>query len=104
MKQDDINVLQELNDQLQYPATRCALEPAAFMYQRSSSQTVEAINNANKRVRTSVDVVNATMLLLKRKDTTLMDETLSPCPRRRMSILLLLLLFCYLRRCRCRCH
>jgi hypothetical protein len=42
----------------------------SFMYQRSSSQMVDAMNNANKRmrVRVSVDVVNATILLLAAKN------------------------------------
>ncbi len=67
MKQVDINVLQELNDHVQYPAARCAMEVVAYMYHRSSSQTVEAMNNANRRmrVRASVDVLNATILLMK---------------------------------------
>lgn len=33
MMHGNIDVLQELDDRLQYPAARCALEPAAFMYQ-----------------------------------------------------------------------
>jgi hypothetical protein len=67
MLQADIDVLQELFDHEQYPAARCAMETPAYMYHRSSSQTVEAMNNANKRmrVRSSVDVLNATILLLK---------------------------------------
>ncbi len=51
MQQDDINVLQELFDYEQYAAARCAMEIVACMYHRSSSQTtVEAMNNANKRM------------------------------------------------------
>ncbi len=67
MQQDYINVLQELPDHVQYPAARCAMEKVACTYHRSSSQTVKAINNANNqmRVRASVDVLNATILLMK---------------------------------------
>ena len=67
MKQTDINVLEELLDYQQYPAARCEMEPRSYMYQRSSSQTVEAMNNANKRmrVRSCVDVLNATLLVMK---------------------------------------
>jgi hypothetical protein len=62
MKQTDINVLQELFDYQQYPAARCEMEPRLYMYQQSSSQTVEAMNNANKRMRvwSCVDVLNVT--------------------------------------------
>ena len=67
MLQLDIDYLENVDNVEQYPAARCALSSTAFMYQRSSSQMVEAMNNANKRmrVRSGVDVLNATILLLK---------------------------------------
>jgi hypothetical protein len=51
----------------QYPAARCAMSSNVFMYGRSSSSGVEAMNAANRemRERTSVCLVNATMLLLR---------------------------------------
>ena len=67
MLQSDINYLENVDDEEQYPAARCAVTSFVYMYQKSSSQMVEAMNNANKRmrVRASVDVVNSTILLLK---------------------------------------
>jgi len=67
MLQSDINYLENVVDEEQYPAARCAVTSFVYMYQKSSSQMVEAMNNANKRmrVRASVDVVNSTILLLK---------------------------------------
>ncbi len=67
MLQSDINYLENVGDEEQYPAARCAVTSFVYMYQKSSSQMVEAMNNANKRmrVRASVDVVNSTILLLK---------------------------------------
>lgn len=66
MKQTDIDYLELVPDCEQYPAARLELMEHSAMYQRSSSQMVEAMNNANKRmrVRSGVDLVNATLLLL----------------------------------------
>lgn len=67
MKQTDIDYLELVPDHEQYPAARLELYEHCAMYQRSSSQMVEAMNNANKqmRVRSGVDLVNATLLLLQ---------------------------------------
>lgn len=67
MLQKDISYLENLVDEEQYPAARCGMLDNVYMYKRSSSQTVEAMNSANKRMRLrgSVDVVNSTMLLMK---------------------------------------
>ena len=67
MNQDDINELESVKDHEQYPTARCAMNKHVRMYTRSSSQMVEAMSNANKRMRvcSSVDLVNATILLLK---------------------------------------
>jgi hypothetical protein len=66
MIQEDIDYLELVPDHEQYPAARLELAENSVMYQRSSSQIVEAMNNANKRmrVRSGVDLVNATLLLL----------------------------------------
>ena len=66
MIQEDINYLELLHDHEQYPAARLELYEHSAMYQRSSSQMVESMNNANKRmrVRSGIDLVNATILLL----------------------------------------
>jgi hypothetical protein len=63
MLQSDINKLEKFNDHEQYPAAQCAMNSEVRMYMRSSSQMVEAMNSANKRMR--IDLVNATILLLK---------------------------------------
>lgn len=67
MLQKDVTYLESVADEEQYAAARCGMSDNVYMYQRSSSQTVEAMNSANKRmrVRGSVDVANSTMLLMK---------------------------------------
>jgi len=67
MLQKDVMYLESVDDEEQYAAARCSMSDHVYMYQRSSSQTVEAMNSANKRmrVRGSVDVANSTMLLMK---------------------------------------
>ncbi len=67
MQQSHIDYLESISDHELYPAARCSLTLGALIYQRSSSQMVEAMNNANKRMHvcSSINVVNATILLLK---------------------------------------
>ena len=67
MKNKDIAYLNSLPDESQYPAARCAMSLLIYMYMRSSSGTVEAMNKANKemRARTAVDLLNACILLIK---------------------------------------
>ena len=67
MHQKDIDELKRLDDREQYPAARCEMNTEVKMYMRSSSQMVEAMNSVYKRmrVRSSVDLVNVTILLLK---------------------------------------
>jgi len=64
---EDKIYLTKLRDDQQYPAARCALGPHIYMYGRTSSASVESMNAANKSVchRTSIDLVNATILLLQ---------------------------------------
>ena len=67
MTNKDINYLNSITDESQYPAARCAMDPSVFMYSRSSSGTAESMNKANKemRARTAVDLLNACILLIK---------------------------------------
>jgi hypothetical protein len=67
MSNKDINYLNSLDDESQYPAARCALGLLVYMYFRSSSGVAESMNNANKemRARTAVDLLNACILLTK---------------------------------------
>ena len=67
MSNKDLYYLNSLEDESQYPAARCAMDPSIFMYSRSSSGTAESMNRANKemRSRTAVDLLNACMLLIK---------------------------------------
>jgi hypothetical protein len=63
----DVAYLASIPDAEQYPAARCAMARHVVMYGRSSSASVESMNAANKEIwaRTSVCLVNATILLLK---------------------------------------
>ena len=67
MKNKDIEYLNNLTNESQYPAARCAMGENIYMYHRSSSGAVESMNRANSemRARTAVDLPNATILLLK---------------------------------------
>ena len=70
MQQSHIDYLELLSNHEQYPTARCSLSLGTLMYQRLSSQMVEAMNNANKHmcICSSIDVVDAMILLLKRFD------------------------------------
>ncbi len=69
MKSKGIQYLNNLTNELQYPAAQCAMGENIYMYHRSSSGAVESMNRANgemrMRARTAVDLPNATILLLK---------------------------------------
>jgi hypothetical protein len=67
MQVGDKAYLNSIPDEEQYPAARCAKSEVAIMYGRSSSSSVESMNAANKsmRQRSSVDLVNATILLMQ---------------------------------------
>jgi hypothetical protein len=67
MSNKDINYLNSLDDESQYPAARCAMSNLVYLYFRSSSGVAESMNNANKemRARTAVDLLNACILLTK---------------------------------------
>jgi hypothetical protein len=67
MSNKDINYLNSLDDESQYPAARCAMGLLVYMCFRSSSGTAESMNKANKEMRaqTAVDLLNACILLIK---------------------------------------
>jgi hypothetical protein len=67
MTNKDINYLNGLDDHAQYPAARCAMRNDVYMYNHSASGVVGLMNDANKdmRARTAVDLLNATILLIK---------------------------------------
>jgi len=67
MSNKDINYLNSIDDESQYPAARCAMGVSVYMYSHSSSGTAESMNKANKemRARTAVDLLNACILLIK---------------------------------------
>ena len=67
MHNSDLNYLNKLTDTSQYPAARCAMGNGIYMYHRTSSAAVESMNAANKEIqqRTAVDLVNATILLMR---------------------------------------
>jgi hypothetical protein len=69
MSNKDINYLNSLDDESQYPAARCAMGLYVYMYFRSSSGTAESMNKANKEMRaqTAVDLLNACILLITLK-------------------------------------
>ena len=67
MTNKDINYLNSLDDESQYPAARCAMRNDVYMYNRSASGVVESMNGANQdmRARMAVDLLNAAILLIK---------------------------------------
>ena len=67
MKSKNIQYLNSLTNESQYPAARCAMGENIYMYHPSSSGAVESMNRANNemRARTADDLPNATILLLK---------------------------------------
>jgi hypothetical protein len=67
MHPTDAYYLQKLPDNVQYPAARCAMDDDICMYGKTASSGVESMNNANQvaRQKTTVDVLNAVILLLK---------------------------------------
>jgi hypothetical protein len=58
MKTKDIQYLNNLTDESQYPAAQCAMGENIYMYHCSSSGAVESMNRANSemRARTAVDL------------------------------------------------
>jgi hypothetical protein len=58
-------------EEMQFPAARCAQGNSVCMYGKTVSSGVEAMNRANEDIchRTAVDILNATLILLKKEST-----------------------------------
>ncbi len=67
MDRKDIVYLNKLSNTSQYPAARCNMRDNVYMYHQQASAGAESMNAANFsiRQRTSVDLNNAMMLLIK---------------------------------------
>ena len=78
MHPTDNHYLFRIPEEMQFPAARCAQGDSACMYGKSASSGVEAMNRANEDIhqKTAVDILNATMILLK-KESTRYDKQLS---------------------------
>jgi hypothetical protein len=58
-------------EDMQFPATRFAQGNSVCMHGKSASSGVEAMNRANEdiRLKTAVDILNATLILLKKESS-----------------------------------
>jgi hypothetical protein len=67
----DRHYLFNIAEEMQLPASRCAQGNSVCMYGKSASSGVEAMNRANEDIRqkTAVDILNATLILLKKEST-----------------------------------
>ena len=67
MHKTDLQHLNSLTDESQYPAARCAKAPGVYMYHRTLSAAVESMNAANREMqaKTAVDPLNACILLIR---------------------------------------
>jgi hypothetical protein len=65
----DHHYLFNIAEEMQFPAARYAQGNSVCMYGKSASSGVEAMNRANEDIRqkTAVDILNATLLLLKKE-------------------------------------
>ncbi len=71
MHPTDKYYLFRIPEEMQFPATRCAQGDSVCMYGKSVSLDVEAMNRANEDIhqKTAVDILNATLVLLKKEST-----------------------------------
>jgi hypothetical protein len=67
----DHHYLFDIAEEMQFPAARCTQGNSVCMYGKSASSGVEAINRANEDIcqKTAVDILNATLILLKKEST-----------------------------------
>jgi hypothetical protein len=58
-------------EEMQFPASRCAQGDSVCMYGKSAFSCVELMNRASEDIRqkTAVDILNATLILLKKEST-----------------------------------
>jgi hypothetical protein len=71
MHPTDHHYLFRISEEMQFPATRCAQSNSVCMYGKKASSGVEAMNRANEDIRqkTAVDILNTTLILLKKEST-----------------------------------
>jgi hypothetical protein len=71
MNPTDNHYLFRIPEEMQFPAARCAQGNYICMHGKSASSGVEAMNRANEDIclKTAVDILNATMILLKKEST-----------------------------------
>ncbi len=67
----DCHYLFNIAEEMQFPATRCAQGDSVCMYGKSASFGVEAMNRANEDIhqKTAVNILSATLILLKKEST-----------------------------------
>jgi hypothetical protein len=67
----DRHYLFSIAEEMQFPASRCAQGNFVCMYGISASSGVEAMNRENEEIRqkTAVDILNTTLILLKKEST-----------------------------------
>ncbi len=67
----DHHYLFNIAEKMQFPAARSAQGNSVCMYGKTASSGVEAMNRANEdiRHRTAVDILNATLIVLKKEST-----------------------------------
>ena len=67
MHPTDLHYLTKIPNEAQYPAARCTMGDNVYMYSLSASSGIESMNRANMEARkaTAVDMLNATMLLIR---------------------------------------
>ncbi len=78
MHPTDNHYLFRIPKKMQFPAARCTQGDSVCMYGKSASLGVEAMNRSNEDIRqkTAVDILNPTLILLK-KESTRYDKQLS---------------------------
>jgi hypothetical protein len=71
MHPTDNHYLFRIPEEMQFPAARCAQGDSVCMYGKSALLGVEGMNRANEDIhqKTAVDILNATMILLKKEST-----------------------------------
>ena len=71
MHPTDNHYLLRIPKEMQFPAARCAQGDSVCMCGKSASLGVEAMKRANEDIRqkTAVDILNATLIILKKEST-----------------------------------
>ena len=84
MDQGDVAYLNRLEDERQYPAARCVMGDDICLSNHQASQGVESMNRANipARARTAVDILNATLLIIRLEEKHLEKHKASAWARK----------------------